>query len=179
MDPMVTTAPHPADERVSPSATTAPAVLPSPVVPPVPLAIRPSVHAVEGVPTPGLAPAPVARPIRRPLPGDRERGELDLAHRIALADRIAALVLDAERHHRGDTPPARAGRAQVKDARGRLLDLDHALRSGITITRRGERLIERLLAGVTVGTYVGHGPRALHDDAEAACLAIGSVTPFH
>lgn len=167
---MVTTATPPvAGTPVAPAAPPVPgvrSVLPHP----------PTLAAVVG----GAArPDVVTRPVRRPLPGDREPGELDLAHRIALADRIAALVLDADRLHRGDTPPARASRAQIKDARGRLLDLDHALRSGIPITRRGERLIERLLAGVIVGTYVGHGPRALHDDAEAACLAIGSVTPFH
>lgn len=119
------------------------------------------------------------RPRRATPPVDRAPGELDLPHRIALADRIRELVRDASRMRPCDTTPQRAHRVQVLAARGRLTDLEHALRSGIPLHRRGERLVERLLSADTIGAYAHGDGRALHDDADAACAALGLRTTFH
>lgn len=129
-------------------------------------------------------PRPEPRPSTPPLglaaaPADRARGELDAAHREALADRIHALVVDAAHWSRCDTPPQRAHRAQVLAARGRLADIEHALRSGIPVRLRGEPLVARLVSDDAVGAYCHGRVRALHDDADAACAALGVVTTFH
>lgn len=119
----------------------------------------------------------------RPRPAaptvDRTAGELDLAHRIALADRIHALVVDAERVNRCATTPQRTHRAQVLDARGRLAAVEYALRSGMPLFRRGEQLVARLVSGDTSGAYCHGDVHALHRDADTACAALGLVTPFH
>jgi hypothetical protein len=112
-------------------------------------------------------------------PVDREPGDLDMVHRLRLADRIHGLMTDADHARRDQTTPQRAHRLQVKDARGRLQDVESALRSGIPIRRRGERLVVRLLSEDALGTYCCPDARTLHDDADAACIALGVVTPFH
>lgn len=122
-------------------------------------------------------PTPIAVPATSPQ--RRAPGVLDQRRRVALADRIAELVSDADRHHRADDAPPCASRERVVAARGRLLDLEHALRSGIPITRYGEHLTEGLIYAVEARSYADGDPRALHDAAESACLAIGSVSPFH
>lgn len=119
-----------------------------------------------------------ARPRRAP-DADRAPGELDQRHRDALADRVRALGRPTAAPRRCDTGPQRAHRAQVLAAQGRLSDVEAALRSGIPLRRRGELLVERLLAHDAVGTYAQGDLRALHDDADAACAALGVRTPFH
>jgi hypothetical protein len=129
--------------------------------------------------------APADRPfqvrlLRTPATAqDRVPGELDTPHRVALADRIHALVEDAGPQRTWATPPQRAHRAQVRDARGRLRDLEHALRSNMPLHRRGELLVARLVSGDAVGSYCHGDVRSLRDDADAACAALGLVTPFH
>lgn len=133
------------------------------------------------------APPPVDEDPFRPTPitvtaGSAERrapGVLGPRQRIALADRICELLADADRHHRAEDAPPCASRERVVAARGRLLDLEHALRSGIPITRYGEHLTEGLIYAVEAKNYASGDPRALHDDAESACRAIGSISPFH
>ncbi|MSW51363.1 MAG: hypothetical protein F2817_10820, partial [Actinobacteria bacterium] len=141
---MATTLPSPVDHddplerlRALPAATVRAAA-------PAPTARTPApAPRADGVPGP---PAPDGSVPRGPA-ADRAPGELDLAHRIALADRLRALVLDASRMRACDTAPQRAHRLQVLAARGRLADLEHVLRSGIPVRRRGERLVARLVSG--------------------------------
>ncbi|MDO9409857.1 hypothetical protein [Patulibacter sp.] len=161
---MATTLPSPVDHddplerlRALPAATDRPAV--------------PAVRAPE--------PTALSRSVPRGPAADRAPGELDLAHRARLADRLHALVLDASRMRACDTRPQRAHRLQVLAARGRLADLEHVLRSGIPVRLRGERLVERLVSDDAIGVYCHGNPRAMHDDADAACAALGVLTAFH
>lgn len=179
---MATTLPSPVDHddplerlRALPAATVR-AAAPAPTArAAAPAATTPSVA------TPAQTPAPPAlgRSVPRGPVADRAPGELDLVHRIALADRLRALVLDASRMRACDTAPQRAHRLQVLAARGRLADLEHVLRSGIPVRRRGERLVERLVSDDAIGAYCHGNPRALHDDADRACAALGVLTAFH
>lgn len=102
-----------------------------------------------------------------------------MPHRVALADRIHVLVVDANHMRPCDTSPQRAHKWQVLAARGRLADLEHVLRSGIPVHCRGERLVHRLVSGDVSGMYCGTNVLAMHDDADAACAALGVITPFH
>lgn len=109
-------------------------------------------------------------------PEGRAPGVLDLARRVALAERLAGVVGVADGRVAGTLP---APRPALRAARGRLLELEHVLRSGIAVPRQGEHRAERLADDVEAGAYADAAPEALHDDAAAACAAMGSVTPFH
>lgn len=121
-------------------------------------------------------------------PASRAPGVLDRSRRLGLADRVAAL-LHADEHGAqaagtvgagAQAPERGVSRAALREARGRLLDVEHALRSGIPLPRHGEHLAERLVDQVEAGAYApGRGGKALRGDAAAACAALGSVTPFH
>jgi hypothetical protein len=180
---MATTAPLPVDHDGPLVHLPHPEPQPRIDVPTPPLPSTPSRPATADRPVPSLSrPLTADRPVTalpRPSAADRTRGELDALHREALADRIHALVVDAEHWSRCDTPPQRAHRLQVLAARGRLADIEHALRSGIPVYLRGERLVARLVSGDTVGVYCHGDVRTMHDDADAACAALGVVTTFH
>jgi hypothetical protein len=71
------------------------------------------------------------------------------------------------------------GRAALREARGRLLDVEHALRSGIPLPGDGVRLTARLVCDAEAGAYApDRSVRNLRADAATACAALGSVTPF-
>jgi hypothetical protein len=113
----------------------------------------------------------------------RAPGVLIAPRRGALADRVAALLHADERRPGSGVPAAGArggvSRVAVREARGRLLDVEHALRSGIPLPRHGEHLAERLVDDAAAGVYAPGGPsRTLRADAAAASAALGSVTPF-
>ncbi|WP_026911360.1 hypothetical protein [Patulibacter minatonensis] len=110
---------------------------------------------------------------------DRVPGELDPRQRIALADRIHALLLDADHLRHCDTAPQRAHKMQIRAAAGRLTDIENVLRSGIPVLRRGERLVTRIVSDDAIGAYCGTTERTMHDAADAACAALGMITPFH
>lgn len=52
------------------------------------------------------------------------------------------------------------------------------LRSGVPMTRCGERAVVRVLSGVATGAYGGRGRTALRDDARSACGPAGLITAF-
>lgn len=144
------------------------------------MATTTAVPPLDGHPFPPLSAVVLASP------EGRAPGVLDRPHRIALADRISGLIAEADRFRPATaarptrpTPPPCPTREQVVAARGRLLDLEHALRAGIPLPRHGEHLVEALLDAAEAGAYAEQPACALHDDAETACLAVGSVSPFH
>lgn len=139
-------------------------------------ALAPAVAAATATATTGAGRAARLPAVDPRTPEGRAPGVLDRARRVALADRLADLVRLADGRVLGPLP---APRPALRAARGRLLELEHVLRSGIPVPRHGEHRVERLLDDVESGAYADGAPDGLHRDAAAACAATGSVTPFH
>jgi hypothetical protein len=138
-------------------------------------ALAPALAVATATATTGAgraAPLPTVDPR---TPEGRAPGVLDRARRVALAERLERLVRLADGRVAGPLPVARPA---LRAARGRLLELEHVLRSGIPVPRYGEHRVERLADDVDAGVYADAAPGTLRGDAAAACAAMGSVTPF-